>query len=227
MDTSRLLQLCAYLLAGWFALRFFPIVCRTVAVLLPLAATLLVVSLAATGLLASVDQVHRWTGHGYFILMWLAIPFSIEFLIYNKIRVTPVAALFQSFILLLCLPVAFVAGVTGYLGPGHNPDVIGETYRRFLVLHCVGLPAVIIIFHGLCCTLFGLLGGNRIYKAIGLPMRSKPKSISHEHSCSYGPIRDVKHRREYFSVGSIAGRAVLPAVPFNGCNRGYARRDAC
>jgi hypothetical protein len=131
---------------GWLASRRRPEASRAVARLFAAIALLLLMSLAATGGAASSEAslyVHRWTAHGLVIFLWLTIPYALGVVLQRKLRSTPIRAILQSLLMLLCFGMGLVASFTGYLDPLRSPDVGEETANRFFVQHQVVLPTIL------------------------------------------------------------------------------------
>lgn len=153
MDIVRWLLIPAIIVAAWAVSKTYPQRMRSTVRCLPIVASTLLALLMISGLLREgglLAEIHRWTGHVLFVVLWLSVPFGMGVVLQQDLRKRPAAAVAQALVLLLGLAIALAASVTAYLGPGNStpadPTIGEETYNRFLVLHAVVLP-------GLCAAL--------------------------------------------------------------------------
>jgi hypothetical protein len=133
---------------GWVTSRAWPQRVRVIASCLPAVAGAFLIVLLISGFshhATSLNEIHRWMGHGLVTLVYLCVAFSLGILLHQKITRTPVLAVVQSLTLLFCLAMTLSASFTGYLDadPVPDPVVAEETHNRFVVLHLVIQPTLL------------------------------------------------------------------------------------
>jgi hypothetical protein len=104
-----------------------------------------VACLVLTGLLRTTLQpveLHRWSGHGLVIFLWLGVPFASGVMWERYFRWPALSAILQFVALLAVLAIGLLAAVTGYLGPTFHP-ISEEAGIRFAVLHKLFLPGIL------------------------------------------------------------------------------------
>ena len=162
-DVLRFLLLPAILVAAWLISSHYPERARQAARLLGFILAIGLIAMAATGYerLENPDSTHRWFGHGSLIVAWLAAPFAIGVILQRRIRLRPILAILQSFMILAAVGLNLEGGFTGYLGPSTQPNVEAgnerlaeETINRFYVLHAVVLPCLYFAFLGIWIAIF-------------------------------------------------------------------------
>lgn len=144
----------ALIAVGWYGARQSAIATRIAGLFLAGFGLFLLISLAATGLLADPASLHRWIGHGYFIYLWLGVPLTIGALLQRSGRGRRVPAMVASVALGLGVAAGFVANVTGYLPQADDRSLEPETYHRFLLLHTLILPVVLLVVQGVWLAAF-------------------------------------------------------------------------
>jgi hypothetical protein len=85
-------------------------------------------------------EIHRWTGDGLVIFLWLGVPFAGVIVLHQKLARKTVIAVVQTLVVVTAL---VFASFTGYLGPLRNLDNLEETNQRLVVLHEVVLPTML------------------------------------------------------------------------------------
>jgi hypothetical protein len=133
---------------GWMTSRAWPQRARVIARYFSVVAGLFLTVLLVSGFsydVTSLNEIHRWAGHGLVILVYLCVAFSLGILLHQKITGRPVLAVVQSLALLFCLAMTLSASFTGYLDadPVSDPIIAEETHNRFVVLHLVVQPTLL------------------------------------------------------------------------------------
>jgi quinol-cytochrome oxidoreductase complex cytochrome b subunit len=146
MLDARWLLFPALIAIGWASSRRQPSVSRIVARCSALVIGIALGLITISGLLQSIMELaglHKWSGHGLLILIWLSVPFSIGVLLQQRSMQYPARTIGYSLAMLLALVAAFLGSITGYLGPSGNREIGEKARNRFIVLHCFVLPAVL------------------------------------------------------------------------------------
>ena len=135
---------------GWMTSRAWPHRARVIARCFPVVAGVFLAVLLISGFshhVTSLNEIHRWAGHGLVTLVYLCVAFSLGILLHQKITRRPVLAVVQSLTLLFCIAMTLSASFTGYLdaGPVPDPVIAEETHNRFVVLHLVVQPTFLAI----------------------------------------------------------------------------------
>jgi hypothetical protein len=138
-------------IAGYQAAKYRPgparTACRAAAALSAVVFASLVVS-GAWRPSPAVADYHRYASHGLVILDWLLVFPAIGAAARLDFSRRPWRTTGQIIGLVAVLGFTLLTAFTGYLGPSHEPNQAGEvqaeeTHNRFLVLHCVALPAIV------------------------------------------------------------------------------------
>ena len=160
-DVVRLLLLPALALFGWFASWQRPKVMHHVAGGLGLVVAALIVALLVTGCLhqnAKLAIAHRWMAHGLVIVIWTAAPFVVG--VRSQQYLPQRYGLALAFLLTTAVLsiLAFLSSMTGYLGPGTQGPLDGDTELRFRVLHYGVLPLLLLLTDAAWTLLFPFRG---------------------------------------------------------------------
>jgi hypothetical protein len=145
---------------GWMTSRAWPLRARVIARYFPTVAGVFLVVLLISGFArpaTTLNEVHRWAGHGLVILVYLCVAFSLGVLLHQKITASPILAVVQSLALLFCLAVTLSASFTGYLDadPVPDPAIAEETHNRFIVLHLIVQPTFLAMLFAAWFFMFG------------------------------------------------------------------------
>ncbi len=146
MDSPRLLLILLLAMIGWFVAHIRPRQAHSVASWCAILLIVMKLFLAATGIARVADdswgQLHRFGGHAFVIVAWLAFPLAVGVLLRNRARHSWLFVGGKIAVVLAAVVLPFVTSITGYLPmPDENP-LDAENYRRFLVLHGAILPIV-------------------------------------------------------------------------------------
>lgn len=164
-EVLRLLSFPAVALIGWLVSCRNSELARKSGRALPVVLVGIFLGVAISGWMArgpAVSSVHKWTGHGLVIAVWLFVPFSAGVALQRHIPPRPRIAITQLIVVLLLLGAVLLSAFTGYLAPSDTEDVARETRHRFIVLHLFALPSLIAI---LLCIWHWLPGPRAHYAA--------------------------------------------------------------
>ena len=143
LDFLRFLLFPAIVVIAWQLALRWPATARRIAWLLAAATGIFLLTLAVTGLVRPAGvtaDIHKWTGHGLVIFIWLAVPFTIG-VVLRSVGQRRSGIAVKILALLALFGIALLASMTGYLGPSHGTGDL-ETLHRFNVLHQLVLPGL-------------------------------------------------------------------------------------
>lgn len=141
------------LLAGWFLAKRKPALATMIIRMVITAMALNLLLLVSTGILhATWGELHRWSGHALTIVMWLWVMFSIG-VVWQRYWPRFGAVIGRTGLLIVCIGLTLLAGISGYLGPTYTPEAGQETHNRFIVQHYFVFPILLSLsigFFGKC-----------------------------------------------------------------------------
>jgi hypothetical protein len=137
------------LLAGWLLAKYEQ---TAVAILMKIACAAFALTfglLLITGFQHDAwGEVHRWTGHGLKIGVWVFVMFALG-MVWYRYWPRVIAILGRTGLLIACIGLTLLAGMSGYLGPTNNPGADEETYNRCIVQHYFVFPLLLCLSVGL------------------------------------------------------------------------------
>jgi hypothetical protein len=140
------LEVCLFA-AAWTLARYHPrwargLACFSAVLLIGFVLTILIATFWRAQ--PAVAQAHRWFGHYLVISAWLAAPPSIGVVLGDRRRMGGWYRVFATATVTAAVLVTIVTSMTGYLYPHDDPILHAETVTRFIVLHYVVAPAVLL-----------------------------------------------------------------------------------
>jgi hypothetical protein len=129
------------LVGGWFLSRRKPGIAKIITRSFLAVIVALLALLAITGIQhATQGELHRWTGHGLTIVVWLWFVCMLGEVWGRRWPHHFGAILGLSMLLVVCVSLGFLASITGFLGPSHRNKPSEQEMNRFIVLHQFALP---------------------------------------------------------------------------------------